>query len=335
MPRIKNALLRYRIIDRALSDPYNPYPSKDKLRTLCAQELFGSDNMSYISASTLEKDMKAMKDEFDAPIRYSKSREGYYYTDPEFTLEGVPLNQEEIESIRMAVKTLEQFRNVGFFSNFGSAIDKLMAKVNAEEEFGGEQQDGLVQFEKAPSGKGTEHIPLLLRAINEKRTVQFVYAKYQSNDTEFRRINPYLLKEYRNRWYVIGHSHLKDDLRTFGLDRIDEPELLADTFRVRKFDQEEYFHHSVGITAGGTPTRIRFRTSPTLSRYLISQEIHSTQQVIKQYDDGSTEFEINVYVTPELMIILQGYGASLEVIEPQELRDTLLGNARKIQDLYD
>ena len=74
MPHIKNALIRYRIIDRMLRNKYKPYPSKEALRTACEESLFGSESGAHICASTIEKDLFTMKMEHDAPIRYSKKK---------------------------------------------------------------------------------------------------------------------------------------------------------------------------------------------------------------------------------------------------------------------
>ena len=86
MPHIKNALIRYRILDRAIGNKYNPYPNKQQLRELCEEDLFGSTNGSHICDSTIEKDLFAMKMEHDAPIKYSRKHHGYYYTDENYSL---------------------------------------------------------------------------------------------------------------------------------------------------------------------------------------------------------------------------------------------------------
>ena len=74
MPVIKNALARYRVIDRSLRNEYNPFPSKAALRSACEEELFGTTLGGNICASTIEKDLFAMRLEHDAPIKYSKAR---------------------------------------------------------------------------------------------------------------------------------------------------------------------------------------------------------------------------------------------------------------------
>ena len=90
MPHIKNALIRYRIIDRMLRNKYKSYPSKEALRTACEEALFGSEDGAHICASTIEKDLFNMKMEHDAPIRYSKKDGGYFLQNIELAMSGKP-----------------------------------------------------------------------------------------------------------------------------------------------------------------------------------------------------------------------------------------------------
>ena len=124
MSRIKNAQIRYRVIDRCIGNKYAPYPTKENLRKACEEALYGSDVGEDICDSTIEKDMRSMRDEFDAPIKYSKIYKGYYYTDPTYSIDKIPLSEDDIEAIKFASSTLMQFRHVGLFKQFGFAIDK-------------------------------------------------------------------------------------------------------------------------------------------------------------------------------------------------------------------
>src|SRR4051812_38135072 len=110
MSQNKNAQLRYRIIDKAIRNQYNPYPSKTALREACEEAIYGSVYGDNICDSTIEKDMATMKMEHDAPIKYSKRHGGYYYTDPEFSMNEIPLTEDDIEAIRFATNTLSQFK---------------------------------------------------------------------------------------------------------------------------------------------------------------------------------------------------------------------------------
>ena len=74
MPHIKNALLRFRIIDKMIRNKYKSFPSKQELREACEESLYGSIDGAHICNSTIEKDLVNMKMEHDAPIKYSKKR---------------------------------------------------------------------------------------------------------------------------------------------------------------------------------------------------------------------------------------------------------------------
>lgn len=334
MPVIKEAHLRYRVIDRALNNQQRRYPSLETLRELCAEAVLGMSNAELISVSTVEKDLRTMRRDFGAPIRYSRSNGGYYYSDSEFTIEDAPLSAEEMESLRAAVNTLGHFRNIPLFAQFGSTIDKLMTKVAVEEKHASKKEE-VILFEQAPSTAGVEHIPLLVQAIYDRKTVEFRHQKYTDSEDAFRRVDPYLLKEYRNRWYLIGYSHLAMDIRTFGLDRMMMLEVTSAEFtRREQFNADNYFRYSIGITAsGGNPERILFRASGTLSKYLISQPVHQSQELVKTGDDHSV-FSLHVLITSELLITLLGYGHSLRVLEPASLVEHMKGETNRMAALY-
>ena len=106
MSQIKNAQLRYRIIDRALRNNFNPYPSKQKLRQACEEALYGEGIGENICDSTIEKDLFAMRMDHDAPIKYSKIEKGYFYEDENYSIDNIPLSDSDIEAIKFATKTL-------------------------------------------------------------------------------------------------------------------------------------------------------------------------------------------------------------------------------------
>ena len=120
MPANKYALLRYRIIDRCLTNPGKPFPTKEDLRQACEDALYGSDG-EHISISTVEKDLWAMRNEADlgfyAPIEYHRDERGYHYTEEGYSINDVQLNDDDLDAIRFATNTLIQFRDLPIFSN--------------------------------------------------------------------------------------------------------------------------------------------------------------------------------------------------------------------------
>ncbi len=333
MPHIKNALIRYRIIDRMLRNKYKPYPSKQQLREACEDELFGSQG-SNICDSTIEKDMFAMKMEHDAPIKFSKRHGGYYYEDPNFSINDIPLSEDELSSIRFAVNTLQQFREVPFFQQFGNAIDKIVDRVAI-----GDNQDSeinqFIEFESAVSVGGNEYLPLFLEAIRARKKVFFTYASFIKGVEKPRKVSPLFLKEYRNRWYLISFDTTKNDIITYALDRVQDPMLTEDqaTFP-DDFSPSSYFQDTIGITAyKGNTEKIRIKANKIAAKYIASQPFHKSQKMISERSNDSV-FELNVLISEELIRIILGYGGEIEVLEPKNLRNTISDRVKQMKDLY-
>ncbi|NCA20638.1 MAG: WYL domain-containing transcriptional regulator, partial [Crocinitomicaceae bacterium] len=228
MAHIKNAIIRYRIIDKMLRNKYKPFPSKQNMREACEEALYGATYGDNICDSTIEKDLFAMKMEHDAPIKYSKREGGYFYENPDFSINDIPLSEDELSSIKFAVNTLQQFREVPFFQQFGSAIDKIVDRVS----IGGNPQDEdvnrFVQFESAVSVGGNEFLPLIIEAIRGKKKMWFTYSSFVKGIEKPRKVSPLFLKEYRNRWYLISFDTSKNDIITYALDRMKDPMVLED-----------------------------------------------------------------------------------------------------------
>ena len=333
MPHIKNALIRYRIIDRMLRNKYKPYPSKQKLREACEDELFGS-NGSNICDSTIEKDMFAMKLEHDAPIKYSKKFGGYYYEDSNFSINDIPLSEDELSSIRFAVNTLQQFREVPFFQQFGNAIDKIVDRVA----IGGDQETEInryLQFESAVSVGGNEFLPLILEAIRGKKKLFFTYASFIKGVEKPRKVSPLFLKEYRNRWYLISFDTTKNDIITYALDRIQDPMITEDEASFPEdFNPEAYFQDTIGITAyKGKAEKIRIKANKIAAKYIASQPFHSSQKIISENKEHSV-FELIILISEEFIRTILSYGGEIEILEPAKLRETISERVQQMSVIY-
>jgi predicted DNA-binding transcriptional regulator YafY len=326
MPANKYALLRYRIIDRCLTNAGKPYPNKEILRQACEDALYGSFGEN-ISESTIEKDLWAMRNESElgyyAPIAYHRIEKGYYYEDPEYSINNISLNQDDIDALTLATSTLYQFRNTPLFKQYEHAIEKIVARISIKPDANDHTADAFIQFEEAPEVKGIEFLGPLLQAIQTHSNVSFSYEKFSVDDNpelETRTTNPYLLKEYRNRWYLIGWDLEKNGFRTYGLDRISELHVLNETFEPDPtFDPARFFIHSIGITEiDTTPTDVEFSCSLLLAKYLASQPLHHSQQIKKK---GKLVYiQLRVLITYELLSILRSYGKDIEVTKPESLR---------------
>ncbi len=335
MAHIKNAFIRYRIIDRMLRNKYKPFPSKQDMREACEEALYGATYGDNICDSTIEKDLFAMKMDHDAPIKYSKREGGYFYENPDFSINDIPLSEDELSSIRFAVNTLQQFREVPMFQQFGNAIDKIVDRVS----IGGNPQDEeinrFVQFESAISIGGNEFLPLILEAIRGKKKVWFTYASFVKGIEKPRKVSPLFLKEYRNRWYLISFDTSKNDIITYALDRMKDPMVLEDEAELPiDFNPEAYFQDTIGITTyKGKTEKIVLKTNPIAAKYIASQPLHHSQKLISENSDHSV-FELNILISEELIRTVLGYAGEIEVLEPKSLKEILSERIQQMAAIY-
>ncbi|MEZ4799371.1 MAG: WYL domain-containing protein [Flavobacteriales bacterium] len=338
MPVNKYALLRYRIIDRCLKNSARPFPSREDLRSACEEALYGSGG-DAISISTIDKDIWAMKNEgelgYYAPIAFNRSEGGYYYTDPEYAISEMSLGDEDLQALRFAVATLDQFKEVPLFQQYESAIEKIISRVNISPRPDEDSLDKFIQFEKSTVSKGREYLGTLLDAIRKKKVVKIDYRKFQDNTLKTYELHPYLLKEYGNRWYLISWNVKRRAVATFGLERIEKITTTKESFKVdANFDPDIIFKHSIGITESQEiPSEVVLSCNVYTGRFLMSQPIHSSQRLLSE---NSNEIQIALHICPteEFYSLILGMGPSVEVISPKPLKSEVQRRIKAMSQLY-
>lgn len=323
MPANKEAFIRYRIIDRMLSNSKHPFPSMEDI----LEEMKNKLGKSF-AESTVQKDIKAMKEDellgYKAPIAYSRSHHGYYYKQEGYSITQIPLNASDISSIEFVAMQLQQFQDVEMFKDFGATVSKIFDAVNISTLLDEAEVKEIVQFEKVPYYKGSEYISRLLPLIRDRKVIQFYYQKFEEDKATKRTLHPYLLKEYRNRWYLIGMQEPNKRISTFALDRISKISATNLNFEWHAdFSPQAYFEHAYGITTfEGKPQKVRLRFSKSSAGYIKTQPLHSTQKIIKE-TSKSLEIELTVGITIELIMDLLSYGANVKVLSPSSLVKTI------------
>lgn len=334
MPKNKDAYTRYRIIDEALRNKQKPFPTIEELTYRCEQILG-----KRISASSIQKDLYAMRyDEglgFEAPVEYHKSYKGYYYKDPNFSISKIPLHQDDLYALEFAAGMLRQFRDFPILRQFDTTIHRLLEAVQISRNLYGEEISNIIQVERSASSKGNNYLEFFLQCILDRKEVQFNYFNYSKGRSSQHTLHPYLVREYRNRWYVTGYSPTHSAILTFGLDRISETKTQGKSFRIiDSFNGKKFFHHSFGITVNDLiPQKIELSFTPVEGHYIKAQPLHHTQKVVK---DTAKECRISIHVilSHELKMQLLSYGDSVKIIKPLSLREEVLETIRKALKQY-
>jgi predicted DNA-binding transcriptional regulator YafY len=328
MPSNKEALVRYRAINRCLIN--YKIASQDALIEACT-EAIGAE----VSWRTIAGDINAMRNDsqlgYLAPIKNIKG-EGYTYTDSNYSIDSIPLRKEELTAIAFASNVLKQYSQVGLFSTFSEAVEKLSDKVELHlKENDTTALGNVISFEQSTSDGGSIYINELLQHIRQQTTIMIEYHSFSSNSTKTHTLHPYFLKEYRNRWYVIGYHEGYKQIRTLALERMKNltPDY-STTYKKSSFDIQSYYHDAIGVSiTSEKPQRVVFEVSPKEYQYIQSQPIHNSQKCISQTDDIVT-VELFVIQNYELKSTLLSMGANIKILEPESLKAFMVGEAKHI-----
>lgn len=334
MPQNKSASMRYRIIDSCLTNKRRPCPTLEDLARICSEKLDRE-----ISTSTIEKDLRAMKSPFpegyDAPIVYDKERRGYRYAEEGFSIGEIDLEEDEWHSLRYAARLLYQYADVPLFRDFKQAIEKIDARFNLQLDPEDSDLSRFIQFETGTSFTGYEWIGVMVRAIPSKWLLRLEYENIYKKEVKRYNVVPYLLKEHRNRWYLIGWVEERGDYLTFALDRIRDVETVEERQKARQdFQPDRFLTHAVGIMEGdGQPDEVELRLSGPHLRLLQLEPLHPSQQILRA-DDTAMHVSLCVFPNAELCNRILSMGPHCEVIRPLSLRSRISALLDETKALY-
>lgn len=337
MPANKNAIMRYRIIDRCLRNPMHRYPTKEYLRQQISEQLYG-EGAAGISTSSVEKDLIAMRDDaalgFFAPIRYHRVHKGYYYEDPEYSIDGMGLSSQDSEALREAAGLLQLFSDFPVFANLREAIEKINTRFSLSSDLGDPNVEQYVQFEQAITTRGKEWIKPLYEAIVQRKPVTFLYNNVYKNETRQHQLDPYLLKEVRNKWYLVGWNNKHQRFTTYALDRMEGVQLLEKSFRYRRdFNPADYYKYSMGIMEGGRPEeKVLLEVYGPIARLVAINPLHQSQEIIKE-EPERLRIALEVSITEELVRQLLGFCNNIKIIKPLSLRRRVADALRQALEL--
>jgi len=182
--------------------------------------------------------------------------------------------------------------------------------------------------------KGLEHFQKLLQAIKASVWVRFNYQSFFDEEASKRLVEPYALKEYKGRWYLLAKDTDDERVKTFGLDRMTSPALSKKKFIYPdNFDPLLKFKNCIGIISDddyGPPEEVVLALTSDQYNYLKSFPLHHTQREIED-PAGNYIITLNVCITYDLEMEVLSYGESVEVLEPEYFRERI---KKRLQDAF-
>ena len=336
MARNKNALLRYRTIDRCLRDTGRRWTLPD-LVDACSDALYEYEGkQDLVSTRTVQLDIQMMRSDrlgYEAPIEVY-DRKYYRYSDPDYSISNRPLSRHDIDTLNRTIDLLRQFDEFDSFHEMSDVVSRLQDKVASAS-----MRRPIVDFERNPSLKGLEHLNPLYDTIASRQTVSVLYRSFNARQPMEFILFPYLLKEYRNRWFLFGSRAGDMKIFNLALDRIVDIHPCHDIpFKENPDFTPDYFDSVVGVTRDSRLKRatVRIIADNSQASYILTKPLHSSQRLIeKNRTDGSMTFELDVVINPELITQLLGFGAGIRVTAPESLTATLRDIYRRGCALYD
>lgn len=337
MPLNRATLIRISTIDRCLQNRYRRWTIND-LIDACTDALAEYEGRSTpVSRRTFQNDLALMRSDrlgYNAPI-VVRDNKYYEYEDPDFSITHLPLNDEGLDALNSALDILRQLQG---FPQLASSIDTI-SKLNEQISRHTGSEAPAMDMEYVPGYRGTQFIGVIYEAVRRRQTIAIEYQSFKARQPETLTVYPYLLKEYRNRWFLIGEkaTNRAPQVNIFALDRIHAVE--ADRTPFRKcvdFDPAHFFDDTIGVTRqiGDKPRRVVIRIDRQQAPYVESKPFHRSQTVEERLTDGSIILSLRVVVNNELERLILGYGGHAEVIAPPEFRERIARSIRKAAGYY-
>jgi predicted DNA-binding transcriptional regulator YafY len=288
----RSYLQRYLLILRKLKK--QPYASFDEISDFIEQAGAlmleeGRVNSFLFSKRTFQRDIRDIYELFEIDIVYSKAQKGYY----------LPMLD---QASNFSQRILDAFGDLELLK-FSTDISPC------------------VQFENRKS-RGQEYIPIIVESIQRKKKLRFTYHKFYEKHESTRIVEPVLLKEFKNRWYLLGQEHATEPVKSFGLERIhsveitDQPCQLPNTTSI-----VEKYKDCFGIICpeNEKPYEVVLSFDTFQSKYIQTLPLHDSQTMVFT-DEKEVRFSYRLYLTHDLFMEILSYGDSVEVVSPPELR---------------
>ncbi|KGE13444.1 helix-turn-helix transcriptional regulator [Sphingobacterium deserti] len=320
----KLALIRYKILDDCLRQTHRKWTLDDLIEKV-SDGLYELEGIhSGVSKRTIQGDIQLMRSTklgYNAPIKVLK-RKFYTYEDPNYSISNSPLSDSDMSKMKEAVDILKHLNGFSYFDEMSDMIARLENNLSK-----GDDAVSYIQMESNKLLKGLNWITTLHKAIREKTPLLITYQSFKSKSAQDAVYFPYLLKEYRNRWFLICKPKKGKTLITLALDRMEDVAEMGKSGFVEYngVDFERYYADTIGVTKSEKDRgqRVVLRVDKHNAPYVLTKPIHDSQQLLKTADDGSILVRLDVVLNFELEREILGFGECIEVLAPKRLKEQI------------
>ncbi len=191
-----------------------------------------------------------------------------------------------------------------------------------------------VLFEEIPDGE--QYLPDILEALKKNLVLGMTYQSFTRDEANSFEIEPYCLKAFKQRWYLVARSPYYNKIMIYALDRVQWLGLTEKSFKYPKnFIPEEFFDDCFGIIADQNVNieTVKFKVSAGQANYLRSLRLHQSQHEIERTDEYSI-FTVRLRPTFDFRQEVLSQGCDIEVLEPKWFRDEVAEICKHMWNKY-
>lgn len=332
----KNALIRYRTIDKCLQNRQRRWTLND-LIIACSEALYEYEGKEMtVSKRTVQLDIQMMRSDklgYNAPIEVY-DRKYYRYEEEDFSITDIPLTGIDMDVLTESVEMLKQFKDFSLFNELNGVIQKLEDKVYREKN----QQAPIIHIDKNEHLKGLDHLDTLYQTILKQIVLIVRYQSFSAREPQEFFFHAYILKEFNNRWFVIGKRDSEARVMTLALDRIISIRpTFTETYRKEAFDADTFYRHTYGVTVltDKQLKKVVLWVDRHNAPYVLTKPFHHSQLLLERYADHSIKIELYLHLNLELERLILGFGDAIEVLEPPRLRKRVHARLQRASENYE
>lgn len=286
---------RYLLILKKLK--ISPYSTYEELKAYIENQFdylqMQDDNLHIgFSKRTLQRDIREIRNNFGIDIDYSKSQKGYF----------ISHNEHENMNFQRMMEAFDMFNSLNLAQDLAPFI----------------------HLEKRRP-QGTENLYGLLHAIKNRLQIKFTYQKFWEESLSQRLVEPYALKEFKNRWYLLSKDSKDNTIKSFALDRLTNLEITTQSYQYPdNYSIKQSYRYCFGIISPNDtePQDIILSFTPFQGKYIKTLPLHDTQQVLVDNDE-ELKIHLKLCLTHDLIMELLSFGENMKVIEPKSLADQI------------
>lgn len=263
------------------------------------------------SDRNIRRDIKKLREEFHLEIVYNKRSKAY--------------ELQEDENLLIFEKLLHTF-------SLGLVMNQALQEK--------EHLSQYIQISQNANYAGMQHLPKIMQAILDQKILEITYQSFTAQEAQTRLIEPYLLKEFENRWYLVGRYEDSTENKTqtgiYALERIQKLRKKGSfEAETSDFDPKAFFQYTFGIYGNidTAPQKVVLSFETGTGKYIKTRPLHHSQEILI---DNEEELRISLFVTLtyDLEQRILFHHAHVKVLEPESLAKSIKEKLQKALAQY-